>query len=526
MRTRRGPKVRVVEPVRRRVATTIALTLYLGAAGCGPSVDKAGGAKQQHPVVLHVLSTRGPEEAKPFIDMVAEESKGALQLTLGSGSLLPTGSEPGAIRAVQAGQVDLAIVPVRAFHGVGATSFDALIAPLAVDSMALQQKVLESEMPNQMLGGLKRLGLRGVGVLPGPMRKPAGITRSLRSPSDYRGARIGMNASAVADHALGALGAAPVASQFEGTDISAFDGIEQQVASVAGNHYDGVVRTITGNVNLWPRPLVVFGSAAAMRRLSDRQVSWLQAAAHGSVAVTAQVQMTNDTDSAAALGLRGKAGFITATPAQLTELRSAFAPVDAWLRQDSLTAHFLDQIAALRASGIRPFRAESLGCGGGTGTASPVSPSPSAPVAAASATAFDGTYRMVSTEQEERKSDPTAPPENWGTFIFVFVRGRFVFTQENAKACNWGFGTYIVNGSHVEWTFTDGGGLAPSGAQNKPGEDFTYGWSIYRDTLRLMSSSGISPEPFRDQAWHRLSTTGALTQLSTRCPPPAGALPS
>ena len=513
-----GRRLDILGPCRRLIAT-VAFVVLFGIVGCGASVDKAGGRKDRHPVVLHGLNIPSLGELQPFIDRVSAVSQGALQLTLDNKSVRDTASEPDTVSAMRAGKADLAVVPVRAFHALGVTSFDALIAPLAVDSMALQQKVLESAMPGQMLAGLKALGLDGIAILPGPMRKPDGITRSLRSPSDYRGASIGMNASAVADHALRALGATPIESAFNGADVSGFDGIEQQVGSVVGNVYDGVVRSITENVNLWPRPLVVLASTAAMRRLSDQQVSWLHAAARGSIAATATAQMRTDADSAAMMCRRGRARFITATPAQVTQLRAAFAPADSWLRQDKPTARFLDQIAALHGGGITPFPAESLTCAGVQVTAPPGSPS--------HATPLDGSYRMVTTEQDGQKSDPNVAPENWGTFVYVFDRGRFAFTQENARACTWGYGTYTVTGTQTEWIFTDGGGIAPTPATNKPGEDFKFNWSIYRDTVRLTAVPGaISPDNFFQRRWLRLSIKPDTKFLSTRCPPPAVALPN
>lgn len=70
---------------------------------------------------------------------MSELSQGGLQLVLDNKSELGI-SEPDTIRAVQAGKADLGVVPARAFHGLGVTSFDALIAPLAVDSMACTRK--------------------------------------------------------------------------------------------------------------------------------------------------------------------------------------------------------------------------------------------------------------------------------------------------------------------------------------------------------------------------------------------------
>jgi TRAP-type transport system periplasmic protein len=186
---------------KRTLAGVAAVTLLVG--GCTSGTDKSGGSKARHALVLHVLSTRGTEEVQPFTDAVRSLSRGALRLDVSNKwERTSVTADADAIKALRAGQADLGIVPARAFHDVGVPSFDALLAPLAVDSMALQQKILASDLPAQMLSGLKPLGLTGVGILPGPMRKPAGITRPLRAPADYRGVRVAISPSAVADRAI------------------------------------------------------------------------------------------------------------------------------------------------------------------------------------------------------------------------------------------------------------------------------------------------------------------------------------
>ena len=61
-------------------------------------------------------------------------------------------------------------------------------------------------------------------------------------------------------------------------------------------------------------------------------------------------------------------------------------------------------------------------------------------------------------------------PENYGAWTYVFDRGRFAVTQEDEQACTWGYGTYVVTGDRVTWSFTDGGGISPNNTLNKPGE--------------------------------------------------------
>lgn len=168
----------------------VAAALCLFTSGCGGSVDKAGGPVPVPTRTLTLLNPRFAVEVEPFVDEVAKLSAGALVFEQGEqferGSAK---SETEAIKALQAGRTDLAVVPVRAFGLVGVRSFDALIAPMEVDSMSLQQQVLSSDVATDMVSGVEGLGLKGIGILPGPMRFPAGITRPLRTPNDFNAAR-------------------------------------------------------------------------------------------------------------------------------------------------------------------------------------------------------------------------------------------------------------------------------------------------------------------------------------------------
>lgn len=501
----------------RRGLVVAAAAGLLAVAGCGGATDKAGGAKPARVITLSVLNTRGLEELKPFTDRVAALSGATLRVSSaenwGRGSAT---AEIDAVRSVQAGKADLVLVPVRALHEAGATSFDALVAPLVVDSMALQEKVLSSDLPAQMLAGVTPLGLTGIGILPGPMRRPAGITRTLRGPADYRGTRIGYGRSAVADRALRAISAIPVDSAFESDEVGTYDAIEQQVENIAGNGYDGTVRTITANVNLWPRPLVVAGNAAALRRLTDQQLTWLRRAAVDVLGGMAQADLNRETEATALLCRRAKLEFVSASPDQLAQLRSAFQPVYAWLRQDQQTSRFLERIAALRA-GVQPLPQDSAPrCAPPEATGASTDP----PTPAGGIDRLDGTYRMDVSQEQWRRLDPQLAAENWGAFVIVLSEGRFATTQENPDACTWAYGTYRVDGDRLDWSFIDGGGIAPNHAENKPGEEFLYRWSRYHGTLTL---TPISPADLPGARWRQLSTTPSGSALSTRCPPPAQA---
>src|SRR3712207_7072201 len=49
----------------------------------------------------------------------------------------------------------------------------------------------------RMLADLDPIGVLGIGVLPGPMRKVLGVSRPFRTPQDFTGAVVGMQDSAL-----------------------------------------------------------------------------------------------------------------------------------------------------------------------------------------------------------------------------------------------------------------------------------------------------------------------------------------
>ena len=167
--------------------------------------------------------------------------------------------------------------------------------------------------------------------------------------------------------------------------------------------------------------------------------------------------------------------------------------------------------------------AESFTC---SPSANPVDTTKSTVIGITEPTPIDGVFQVTTTLADLRAAgDPDPVPENYGAWTYVFDRGRFAFTQENEQACSWGYGTYEVKGSRIEWSFINGGGITPTGASNKPGEFFVFGWSIYRDLLTLTAVPGrVSPDNFLLKPWQLTSATPSRSALNAHCPPPAAAL--
>jgi TRAP-type C4-dicarboxylate transport system substrate-binding protein len=498
-------------------ASLAALLLSTGCGGTSAGLDKAGGPVTPAPVTLKMANTRGGE-AQPFLDELARVSGGALQLTAEPGFQAASKAiEVGALQAVQSGHADIAIVPTRAYAFVGVTSFDALMAPMLINNMELQQQVINDSVASEMVNGVKSAGFAGIGILPGPIRVPDGISRSLLGPATYSGARIAYSASPIAKQSLEALGATPVEAVFDGQNVSGFDGIELQAKAVSGNQYDGVVRSVTANVGLWPRSIAIVANAGSWTKLTDTERGWLVQAAKNAVADTANLQ--TGTEDLANMCRRNKVKVISASKDQIAQLRRAVTPVYDSLRGNQTTATYLDRIQAIKDQLGSTESGQPIDCAALTGGRSAAS-SPDK-----SDGKVDGNYLLSIAEEELAAGEPNEVPipENWGEFRLVLNNGRFAFTQYNEQACTWGYGTYAPTGTTIKLTFAGGGGNGPNRAYNKPGEVFDYGVSLYHNSMKWSPvPDAVSPAGWTVKPWHRHTGKPSADYLDKRCPPPDG----
>jgi TRAP-type C4-dicarboxylate transport system substrate-binding protein len=477
--------------------------LALAMAGCGGASRVGGGSDEAR--VLTLMNPIGDrQEAIAFTDEVARLSKGRLRVRLvASPHQGRTDFEAAAIRDVQRGRTDLGLAGSRAWKG----SLRALHAPLLVDSYALEERVLRDGLAARMLDELRPLGLVGVGILPGPMRRPVGFEKRLVAPRDFHGLAMGEQQSSVAAATLRALGARPVALSVT-SDPPGLAGLETSMAALEGGGYDVAGSHLAANVNLWPRPFVLFANARAFGKMTKRERRILRAAAASVAPRMVALHRSVESEVMGNVCRRGRMTFDTASPSDLRALRAAVEPVYRNLERDPATHAAIEAITALKQQLDEP----AAGLPACKGAAAP---------ATRAGTRLDGTWQM---DSKRAASAPEFLDENWGRWIFVFDRGRFAITQENRRSCTWGYGTYTVDGARTIWRFTDGGGQAPNGAENKPGEQFAYRLSVYRDTVTLRPVTGaISPPNFIAKPWRRIGPP-SRARLNRRCPPPATAL--
>ena len=345
---------------RRKAGALIALALVTAASvGCSTtaSSDKAGGPVGG-PVVLRMASRPFRQADIPpvadFVHRVDTLSDGSLQIkVINDWDGDAPGTEAQVVHAVAAGTVDLGWAGSRVFDTVGMRSWQALSAPLLIDSYPLENAVLRSGMPGRMLAGLPKIGVAGLGVLGERLRLPFRARRPLLAPADWRGVSFGTYRSGVQEQAIRALGATPLEAfgpyrqhylahgEMQGFELD----IRRYVRDV------GPVGTMyaTANVVLWPQFDVLIANPRWLASLTAQQRGWLQqaarAAAGDSVALAASGSAAY-LRQACAIGAR----FVTATPADLAAMRRSLSAVYQNLETDQQTRAFIQQIQRLKAA--------------------------------------------------------------------------------------------------------------------------------------------------------------------------------
>lgn len=475
----------------------LAAGVLLALSGCGSNGhSKAGATKRvEHPAILRLVGPGGSDPLGVWVQEIESLSNGKVRIQPGHSPTPATDMEERLVADVRSGRQQIAYVGARAFDLFGDHAFQALSAPMLVDSYALEEKVLASPLAGQMLASIKPLGVVGIAILPGPLRRMLGVRRSFATAGDFRGAVVGYAKSALSADAFHALGAVPRPTA-PGGALTGLDGLEQQLGIIAANGYMEQSRSVTVAPALWPRPYVVIMNPRVYARLSPNQQNVLRAAlSHIS---PKYVDALRQSEAFATRQLcRAHARFIEADTAQFS---AAFAPVYAQLERDPRTASYIAQIEKMK----RGMPADPAPSCGAQAALVPRRPTP-----------LDGVWRT------SRPKAPHVQPENFGTIIRVFDRGRYVKQQWSAGACTWAYGTYTLRGKEIRLVAIKAGGIAPTNTNARPGETLPLLWNVYRGKLSLPNAPEVHDSPIEATPYTLVDKTPSSKYFIKRCPPPA-----
>ena len=437
------------------VAAAIVSMLLAGCSG-GSEGDKAGG--DAAPVTLRMVTVEN--RGAPYAAGVAEFARQVEDLSGGSvrihvvwsgaveyfGAFGP-GADQKVAGLVRNGQLDLGLIPARAWDALGVTSLQALQAPFLVSREDLVEQVVQGELAAEMLAGLDKAGVVGLALLPEGLRHPVGFARPFLALDDFAGATIRALRSNASYRLLEALGAKPV--DIEPDTFSTAVANREITGAESGYAWAGTLpspNTFTANITFYPKVNALVANEDSFGRLSDEQREILQEAA--TKALRYVVRNAPTEAERAAVYCRNGGAIAFTSVGDVAALERAAQPVYEALQADPQTKRLIEQIRTMK---------EQLSARPGTSPAACGSPDAggTAPVTTDSGpSAFpEGVYRkeLVPEELIEGGLDSQTAHDISGIRTLTFEDGRW---RDNTQNPRWRdapdcVGTYNVKARRI-----------------------------------------------------------------------------
>jgi TRAP-type C4-dicarboxylate transport system substrate-binding protein len=453
----------------------VALALALTACGGGKvGADKAGG--DDAPVTLRVGTDDGPgrpaaDQIEEFARLVEEVSEGHLRIepVWHAGGEDVDDWDQVVARMVVSGELDMGMIPARAWDTEGVTSLRALHAPFLVTSDELVEEIVTSDLAKEMLSGLEAADVTGVALLPEGLRHVLAFGDPPLSPADFDGMLIRAPRSDTTYALFEALGALP--DDLPGDDQAFLEGVRTGRVGAAESSFAlaGTLpgpTTAIGNLTLFPKVNSLVINSDAFGDLTDDQRAILRDAGQRTLDWATG---TTPTDADVAREFCKNGGrIVVADEADIEELQGAIQSVYDELEKDEATKRMIERIRELKQEAATP-EVSVAPCGAETddGTTAGDDEAQSA---------FpEGVYRMEMTAEfliEAGVDRPTAS-NHAGIWSLTFQEGQFL-----EGTC---VGTYSVSSGRVTIHLgTDPGCGTAAGLVL-----FSAGWTLEGDQLRF-----------------------------------------
>lgn len=454
-----------------RISGLAAAALLLVPAGCA---TPAATTSRTPDVVTLTLGTSEPEgrptddAMQDFASRVADLSHGSIVIERRY-SLAPADHDwdHAFAQAFLDGEVDLAMVPARAWETVGVTSLAALQAPMLVSTDDLLDHVVTGDTAQTMLDGLGDVDTTGLALLPIGLRHLYFFGTPPTTVAEMAGRGVRGPQSPTVWAFLSALGMDP-ADPATSNDYA--EAVRAGTLGAAETTYDlapGTPAAATAVGNLVPYPYVVTlaASDAALAGLSGEQRTILAEAAAGTRDGLV-ASRRSDAEAAADYCSASHLAVVDLGPDELAAARRAAEPVYAGLEKDPGTK---ETIAAIRSidDGLGNPGPDAVAC---DGRVAPTT-EPNVP-----AQFPEGTYTADVTPAFLRSQgvDGTSALDNAQTWTMTFRDGTYDDGQCPGS-------TYTVDGGVLTVTLGTG---SVQGCGSAAGQVlFLSGWHLDGDQM-------------------------------------------
>ena len=389
-------------------------------------------------------------------------------------------------RLVVDGDLDLALVPARAWDTEGVTSLRAMQAPHLLTSPAAVATVVTSDLAPQLMAGLDRIGVTGLALLPEGMRYLVGFGEPVLHPGDLWGSVVRAPTSATTAAVFAALGARvedlpgrDLAPRVDDGTVVAAESSFTYTASLAGRP------VLTGDLVLFPKVQVLVAGDDALAGLSASHRAVLRRAAAEARDRVVRTARSPAQDAARFCELGGTVAL--AGEVGLAAFRRAADPVLTELARDPVTRRLLDRLRAVAARAPAPPPVQAC---------TPPAVEVAAPTGGPSAFP-EGTYRTQMSRAALLAGglDPGAAADFDGTNDLRFRDGRWFHDTHGAVPGEDCGGAYDVEAGRLVVRIAGCPGAVD-------GVLFSATWTLDDDRLRFRQlRSETDPQGFVDTLW-------------------------
>lgn len=335
-------------------AILVGAVAVLGLAACGDDDDSAADTSSAAAAEItlrlgYVTTADHPYgiAVNQFIKDVTAASDG--KIAIEGLPTYPQGDVP-LLQDVKGGAVEMASVSSAVWGTQGVTCFEALQALGLITRYDLEEQVITGPIGSSMLECTSAVGLKGLAIHEGGLRKPMGAKKALASPAAFKGQKIRTPESSVLELGINALGADPTAiplpDVYAALRDGAVDGLETNLALVQTQKWYEVAKFITANVNLWPFPTVLVMNQAKFDSLSADQQQIITTAAAKVPAFSLAI-FAAPSELPATLCSEG-VKFVVAGDSDIAAFGKASQSVVTELSKNAETKGYIDQIQALK----------------------------------------------------------------------------------------------------------------------------------------------------------------------------------
>lgn len=222
---------------KRLAAVVLAVALLAGCGQSGTSGTDNSGDTGEEKITL-TLSTPDPESssitvaANKFAEVVKEKSGGRLELKVFPNGTLYGGDPNAAVKQLGAGSLDLLTLSTSLYANFD-PRFNAISIPYLFDDTQQLMDYLNAEPGKQLLEGLSKLDIKGLGLWTRSFRQMTNSKRPITSPDDLKGLKFRVPNSPLWVDFFRAAGAAPTPMAFNevynALQLGTIDGQENPV---------------------------------------------------------------------------------------------------------------------------------------------------------------------------------------------------------------------------------------------------------------------------------------------------------